>query len=95
MITGGNGGIGLGIAEGLASSGCNVAILGRNEEKNQLSKDLLEKIGTKIEAYPDVAHRTYCLPLFGASPMYLVIYAGCRGGACLRLGWAWAKKSQN
>ncbi|MDC0070967.1 MAG: SDR family NAD(P)-dependent oxidoreductase [Alphaproteobacteria bacterium] len=51
VITGGNGGIGLGIAEGLASSGCNVAILGRNEEKNQLSKDLLNKFGTKIETY--------------------------------------------
>ena len=38
VITGGNGGIGLGIAEGLASSGCNVAILGRNEEKLVIMK---------------------------------------------------------
>jgi NAD(P)-dependent dehydrogenase (short-subunit alcohol dehydrogenase family) len=35
IITGGNGGIGLGIAQALASSGCNVAIWGRNAEKNQ------------------------------------------------------------
>ena len=51
VITGGNGGIGLGIAEGLASSGASLAILGRNEEKNKLAKDLLDRYGTKIETY--------------------------------------------
>jgi NAD(P)-dependent dehydrogenase (short-subunit alcohol dehydrogenase family) len=35
IITGGNGGIGLGIAQALALSGCNVSIWGRNAEKNQ------------------------------------------------------------
>ncbi|MGA7810876.1 SDR family NAD(P)-dependent oxidoreductase [Bradyrhizobium sp.] len=35
VITGGNGGIGLGIAQALASSGCNISIWGRNAEKNQ------------------------------------------------------------
>ena len=35
VITGGNGGIGLGIAQALASSGCNVSIWGRNAEKNE------------------------------------------------------------
>ncbi len=34
VITGGNGGIGLGIAQALASAGCNVSIWGRNAEKN-------------------------------------------------------------
>ena len=34
VITGGNGGIGLGIAQALVSSGCNVSIWGRNAEKN-------------------------------------------------------------
>jgi NAD(P)-dependent dehydrogenase (short-subunit alcohol dehydrogenase family) len=34
VITGGNGGIGLGMAQALASSGCNVSIWGRNAEKN-------------------------------------------------------------
>jgi 2-deoxy-D-gluconate 3-dehydrogenase len=34
-VTGGNGGIGLGIAKGLAQAGANVAIAGRNEAKNQ------------------------------------------------------------
>src|SRR6202165_96548 len=35
VITGGNGGIGLGIAQALAASGCNVSIWGRNAEKNR------------------------------------------------------------
>jgi NAD(P)-dependent dehydrogenase (short-subunit alcohol dehydrogenase family) len=34
VVTGGNGGIGLGIAQALASAGCNVSIWGRNAEKN-------------------------------------------------------------
>jgi NAD(P)-dependent dehydrogenase (short-subunit alcohol dehydrogenase family) len=35
VVTGGNGGIGLGIAQALASAGCNVSIWGRNAEKNK------------------------------------------------------------
>ena len=35
VVTSGNGGIGLGIAQALALSGCNVSIWGRNAEKNQ------------------------------------------------------------
>jgi NAD(P)-dependent dehydrogenase (short-subunit alcohol dehydrogenase family) len=35
IVTGGNGGIGLGIAQALASAGCNVSIWGRNAEKNK------------------------------------------------------------
>jgi NAD(P)-dependent dehydrogenase (short-subunit alcohol dehydrogenase family) len=34
VVTGGNGGIGLGIAQALAVAGCNVSIWGRNAEKN-------------------------------------------------------------
>src|SRR6202140_1490304 len=35
VITGGNGGIGLGIAQALAATGCNVSIWGRNADKNK------------------------------------------------------------
>jgi len=35
LVTGGNGGIGLGIAKGLVQAGAKVAIAGRNEAKNQ------------------------------------------------------------
>lgn len=34
IVTGGNGGIGLGIAQALTEAGCNVSIWGRNAEKN-------------------------------------------------------------
>jgi NAD(P)-dependent dehydrogenase (short-subunit alcohol dehydrogenase family) len=34
IVTGGNGGIGLGIAQALAAAGCSVSIWGRNAEKN-------------------------------------------------------------
>lgn len=35
VVTGGNGGIGRGIALGLAEAGAAVAVFGRNDEKNQ------------------------------------------------------------
>src|SRR5437763_2688008 len=35
VITGGNGGIGLGIAQALTAAGCNVSIWGRSAEKNK------------------------------------------------------------
>jgi NAD(P)-dependent dehydrogenase (short-subunit alcohol dehydrogenase family) len=35
VITGGNGGIGLGIAQALAAAGCSVSIWGRNADKNR------------------------------------------------------------
>ena len=35
VITGGNGGIGLGIAQALTVAGCNVSIWGRNADKNK------------------------------------------------------------
>jgi 2-deoxy-D-gluconate 3-dehydrogenase len=45
LVTGGNGGIGRGIAIGLAESGASVAILGRNEEKNKNVLSELKSIG--------------------------------------------------
>ena len=34
IVTGGNGGIGLGMAKGLAEAGAKIAIVGRNTDKN-------------------------------------------------------------
>ena len=51
LITGGNGGIGLGMAEGLAECGSNIAIWGRNRVKNQEATDLLIKYGKKVLSY--------------------------------------------
>jgi 2-deoxy-D-gluconate 3-dehydrogenase len=41
MVTGGNGGIGLGIARGLASAGASVAVVGRNPEKTTAAAQFL------------------------------------------------------
>ena len=58
LITGGNGGIGLGMAEGLASQGCEVAIWGTNEEKNAAALAALEQYGPKVSALKcDVSNR--------------------------------------
>ena len=51
LITGGNGGIGLGMAEGLAECGSTIAIWGRNKVKNQEATDLLLKYGKKVLSY--------------------------------------------
>jgi 2-deoxy-D-gluconate 3-dehydrogenase len=45
VVTGGNGGIGRGIALGLAQAGSAVAVLARNEEKNQRVLDELNGLG--------------------------------------------------
>ena len=50
LITGGNGGIGLGFAEGLAAAGADVCIWGTNEEKNANAKKTLEAYGNKVVA---------------------------------------------
>lgn len=47
IVTGGNGGIGLGMAEGLALAGASVAVVGRNEEKNAAAVERLESLGTQ------------------------------------------------
>ena len=49
-MTGGNSGIGLGMAEGLAAHGADVAIWGTNEEKNKAAAEQLSQHGTKVLA---------------------------------------------
>lgn len=50
VVTGGNGGIGLGIATGLARAGADVAIAGRNEDKNAAARAELERQGVRAIA---------------------------------------------
>jgi len=43
IVTGGNGGIGLGIARGLAQAGASIAVLGRNESKSRQAARLISE----------------------------------------------------
>ena len=51
VITGGNGGIGLGLAEGIAEAGGAVAIWARNEGKNTDAVRALQDIGGEAKSY--------------------------------------------
>lgn len=50
LVTGGNGGIGLGMAKGLAEAGADLAIWGRSAAKNEQSVVELEKTGRRVHA---------------------------------------------
>ena len=50
LVTGGNSGIGLGMAAALAQAGADVAIWGTNEEKNRVASEQLAAHGTKTVA---------------------------------------------
>jgi 2-deoxy-D-gluconate 3-dehydrogenase len=46
IVTGGNGGIGLGMAKGLAKAGARVVVAGRNEEKSKAAVRELQALGS-------------------------------------------------
>ncbi len=48
LVTGGNGGIGLGMAEGLAAAGASVAVWGLNPEKNAAAEAALKAHGGQV-----------------------------------------------
>ena len=54
VVTGGNGGIGRGIALGLAKAGSSVAVLARNEEKNERVMDELHALGVPALAVKSI-----------------------------------------
>jgi len=50
LVTGGNGGIGLGMAEALAQAGADICIWGQNEEKNNAAAKKLSTYGRQVVA---------------------------------------------
>lgn len=50
LITGGNGGIGLGMARALAEAGADIAIWGRKKDKNEVAADQLRATGRRVVA---------------------------------------------
>ena len=64
VITGGNGGIGLGMAKGLAAAGATIVVAGRDAAKSQSAVDELAAAGGKASAIPvDVLQEASCRAL--------------------------------
>jgi hypothetical protein len=51
VITGGNGGIGLGMAEGIVQAGGSIAVWGRKEDKNAAAVARLEELGGRAVGF--------------------------------------------
>ncbi len=61
LVTGGNGGIGLGMARGLAEAGVAIAVVGRDEAKNAAAVAALEAEGARaVGILADVADAASC-----------------------------------
>jgi 2-deoxy-D-gluconate 3-dehydrogenase len=60
LVTGGNGGIGLGIAKGLAGAGASVVIAGRNAEKNAAAHAELAALSEAHVIAVDVTDEAAC-----------------------------------
>lgn len=68
VITGGNGGIGLGMASALAAAGADVAVWGRNEDKNAAAAAELAAHGTRVVALRcDVAEEEQVVEAFATT----------------------------
>ena len=68
IVTGGNGGIGLGIARGLARAGASIIIAGRNEAKSANAVRELEQLGAKAVAISvDIIDKTAVAALVEAT----------------------------
>lgn len=77
LVTGGNGGIGLGMARGLAEAGARVYVWGSNEERNLAAVEQLREFGDVSAARVDVGDEGAVIGAFEA----LVAEAG-RLDAC-------------
>jgi 2-deoxy-D-gluconate 3-dehydrogenase len=64
LVTGGNGGIGLGMAQGMASCGASVMIAGRNAAKAETALTSLRALGAAAEfGSADVTRKAECVKL--------------------------------
>ncbi len=61
LVTGGNGGIGLGMARGLAQAGAAIAVAGRDEKKNSAAVRELKSLGVQaLGLFVDVLEESSC-----------------------------------
>ncbi|WP_323796726.1 SDR family NAD(P)-dependent oxidoreductase [Nisaea sp.] len=67
-VTGGNGGIGLAMAEGLAKAGASIMVIGRNPDKNNVAEGKLTALGVKASAFAaDVTSEEDCAAAMAAT----------------------------
>ena len=67
-VTGGNGGIGLAMAEGLARAGASIMVIGRNPDKNNVAEGKLTALGVKASAFAaDVTSEEDCAAAMAAT----------------------------
>lgn len=88
LVTGGNGGIGLGMASALAAAGCDVAVWGTNAAKNDAAVEALSGLAPRAKAYRcDVGSEAEVESVFAATMAdfgrldVCVANAGVGGGA--------------
>ena len=68
LVTGGNGGIGLGMARGLAQAGAAIAVAGRNQEKSLAAARELGALGVKTSVLQvDVTDEASCRTMVEAA----------------------------
>ncbi|MGO8917038.1 MAG: SDR family NAD(P)-dependent oxidoreductase [Stellaceae bacterium] len=68
IVTGGNGGIGLGMARGLGEAGATVVIVGRDIEKTEKAAATLRQAGAKVAGIvADVTHEQSCRSVVAAA----------------------------
>ena len=76
LVTGGNGGIGLGFARGVARMGGDIAIWARNEEKSAAARTELLAAGAHrvefVEGLAGLAQQQELLALFGHLPQCVI-----------------------
>ena len=64
IVTGGNGGIGLGMAKGMASIGASILVAGRNADKAGAAVAALRTIGGEAEFFQvDVTQQDQCIAM--------------------------------
>lgn len=68
LVTGGNGGLGLAMGKGLVKAGAQVAVWGRNPDKNARAIEALSALGGTAAAFEcDVTDRQSCTHAFAAT----------------------------
>ena len=81
LVTGGNGGIGLGMAAGCARAGASIVIWGRDADKNRRAVDELSALGSAAQAFrcdvadPDAVASTFAESVAAAGGRIDAVFA--------------------